>query len=238
MTCGEPGALSGARRVREAGRGNGLVARPAPRLGPTSLIDTLPAGRRHAGDRTEARPAVWPGTQAASRVETPGAADDPGHGQHQRTPRRSRRPRRPGPHRGRPDHRQGRQKPDRDPRRPPHALHHARPDPLRPDSSPRRPRPQPEDQRTGRRRPVAHLGPGEGDVRTSDRLRSSRRCGPRRWCRSCRGRTGRTADRWLLPSRGNRLDRKGMVNKSTGSASGNHQKTTRQTRSNYPGNWR
>ena len=35
-TCGEPGALKGARRVREAARGNGPVERPAPRPGPTS----------------------------------------------------------------------------------------------------------------------------------------------------------------------------------------------------------
>jgi len=35
-TCGEPGALKGARRVREAARGNGPVERPEPRLGPTS----------------------------------------------------------------------------------------------------------------------------------------------------------------------------------------------------------
>lgn len=36
--CGEPGALSGARRVREASRRNGLVVRPEPRSGSTSPI--------------------------------------------------------------------------------------------------------------------------------------------------------------------------------------------------------
>jgi hypothetical protein len=36
--CGEPGALSGARRVREAIRGNPPVVTPAGRPGSTSLL--------------------------------------------------------------------------------------------------------------------------------------------------------------------------------------------------------
>ncbi|MGW4141760.1 group II intron maturase-specific domain-containing protein [Streptomyces mirabilis] len=36
--CGTPVARERARRVRRAARGNGLVARPAPRLGPTLLL--------------------------------------------------------------------------------------------------------------------------------------------------------------------------------------------------------
>jgi hypothetical protein len=43
---------------------------------------------------------------------------------------------------------------------------------------------------------------------TSGRWRSPRRSGPHPWCRSDRGRTGRTASRWLLPSKDNRLDRR------------------------------
>jgi hypothetical protein len=35
-TCGEPGALSGARRVREATWRNGPIVRPVPRSGSTS----------------------------------------------------------------------------------------------------------------------------------------------------------------------------------------------------------
>src|ERR1035441_4974065 len=35
MSCGEPGAVEAARRVRRAGRGNGPAATPAPRPGLT-----------------------------------------------------------------------------------------------------------------------------------------------------------------------------------------------------------